>query len=265
MTALYSSDKISRDLVAFRGCPANSKGLSLIDWGAEDSSLTCANGSNESAWAKVVTSYHFAVNVLNIRGISLEKRNVLLINVWKVGSTDLLVPKDRSWQDGINSQSIVDSCTTLLFIPKYAHDFLMNSILNSGVLQQAGLSRGAINNFLYSLYGISDVCQSLFVLNYALTSFLIKIQIVYQKLILYNLPNISFTLEGNENGQFINLTLTPQNYIQSNGFGYNFLIVRPGELKVIFGAVVHDVLYIVYDRGNSRIGVSILCRVWTMI
>jgi hypothetical protein len=137
MTALFKSKQISRDLVAFRGCPATSNTLSLIDFGAEDPSLTCSSTSDLISWVKVVSPTHFAINVVNIN----------------VGDVDLKIPTDGTWQSGINSQSIVDSCTTVLYIPQFAYKALIQKILDSGVLQNSGMSEGSRNNFLYNLYG----------------------------------------------------------------------------------------------------------------
>jgi hypothetical protein len=57
------------------------------------------------------------------------------------------------------------------------------------------------------------------------------------------------------NGGTVNVTMTPQNYIQADGKGNIYFAVQPQDtLAVVMGAMMFDTFYIVLDRSNHRIG-----------
>ncbi|KAJ1563864.1 hypothetical protein HK405_000471, partial [Cladochytrium tenue] len=137
LTSLARSKAVSSDVVAFRGCPATSSNASVIDWGAESTSLTCTATGRPTAWAAVPEAKYHTVDVVGI----------------SVGGVVLSLPSGTgSWQPK-GSPSIVDTCTTLLLLPDFAFTALTASIKASGVLQAAGLSTTAVQKFLYGQYG----------------------------------------------------------------------------------------------------------------
>jgi hypothetical protein len=68
------------------------------------------------------------------------------------------------------------------------------------------------------------------------------------------LPTIKFSVEGFRVGEIVNITLKGSNYMQGDGNGYTYFAVQPSNDNVIFGAVVHNVFYIVMDRENQKVG-----------
>jgi hypothetical protein len=139
MSSLVSNKILPRDIIGFRGCPADSLNTSLISWGEDDRSLTCGG---YVGWAKVVDPTHYTVNVVGIA----------------VNGTWLNLPT-QGWQEGLNNHSIVDSCTTLVYVPQFVHDELMAAVSRSGVFDNLrGLSFTNIQRFLYQLYSLPAVC-----------------------------------------------------------------------------------------------------------
>jgi hypothetical protein len=138
LTSLLLQNVITRDIVGFRGCPATSSIPSVIDWGNDDRNLTCGG---LVGWVKVVDRTHYTVNVVGLA----------------VSGTWLALPT-RGWQEGLNNRSIVDSCTTIMYIPQFLYQVLMEAVVNSGVFNNLrGLSETNINNFLYDLYSLPAV------------------------------------------------------------------------------------------------------------
>ena len=110
----------------------------MIDWGAEDASLTCTPDGQPTAWAKVITSPDTTHYVVDVRGITIGSTPVTSL---PIGTS--------SWQQGPNGQSIVDSCTTKLIIPNAAFQMLTDQIQASSALQKAGIGGASIKAFLF--------------------------------------------------------------------------------------------------------------------
>ncbi|KAI9324790.1 aspartic peptidase domain-containing protein [Zopfochytrium polystomum] len=230
MSALVQSSIVSKDRVAFRGCPATSSTGSYVDWGAQATDLaTCKTSTDEIpgvlGWAKVVDSTHYSVDV---RAITITTSAGV--------ATSVALPS--GWQSGgANGHSIVDSCTTVLVLPSAAQQALVQAVKSSGAFANSGLSAAGIDSFLTNLQAVSGVTN----IDYSL------------------LPSITFTLTGASSGT-VDVTLTGKNYIQGNGGGWLFFVVQPtSDTKVVLGAVVYDSFYIVMDRANARVGFGLGC------
>ncbi|KAI9355675.1 aspartic peptidase domain-containing protein [Zopfochytrium polystomum] len=231
LSALVSSSLIKKDRVAFRGCPATSTSTSYVDWGAEEPDLAACKKSTDPktdvpgilGWAAVVDAAHYAVDV---RAISLTT----------AGAT-ASVALPAHWQEGLNSDSIVDSCTTILYLPTVAQQALVKAVKASGALKDAGLNAKGVTGFLEELAGVPAQTK----IDYTL------------------LPKLTFTLAGYPSG-VVNVTLTGKNYIQGDGNGWLYFVVQPSSVpRVILGAVVYDSFYIVMDRANKRVGFGLGC------
>jgi hypothetical protein len=207
--------------------PATSSSSSKIDWGAEDKSLTCTVDGAPSVWMPIIKATFYVVNVI---GISIHNKPIELPN----GARRL---------DGI-----VDSCTTLVYLPKLVLSRITDSIINSGVLAAAGMTSNDINDFLFQHYGYALV---IFILKFSYTGLILC---RFQNLDYSLLPNISFSIAG-FSGEIVVLTLSPYAYIQGDGSGYFYFPLAEGsDFEVTFGAAFHDSFYILIDRANLRLG-----------
>ncbi|KAJ3304682.1 Type I transmembrane sorting receptor, partial [Blyttiomyces sp. JEL0837] len=140
-TALSNSKQLAQDIIAFRGCPATSNLPSIVNWGGTDPSLTCTNTGFPIGYAAVSdTTGHFAVNVLGVG-----------IGITNVAYKELILPDRNFWQIGLNQDSIVDSCTTLLYIYDTLFEEFADTIIGTKVFQRAGVSNRDLENFLYNL------------------------------------------------------------------------------------------------------------------
>ncbi|KAJ3414456.1 Beta-secretase 2 [Chytridiales sp. JEL 0842] len=221
LSAMSDQKSIASEVVSFRGCPANSASPSVVDWGRDNRNLTC---SSQLGWAQVADASHFSVDVIGI----------------SVGSKSLPLPT-VGWQAGANGKSLVDSCTTILYLPQFVHNELIAQVRASGAFNGIrGLSETNLNNFLFELYSLPATLP----INYTA------------------LPTLSFTLlspppsnpsttpRGN-----LTLTLLPQNYIQQDNQGNIFFALQPQSTQsVVMGATVFTAFYVVFDRRGGRVG-----------
>ncbi|KAJ3300643.1 Beta-secretase 2 [Blyttiomyces sp. JEL0837] len=133
ITAMVKAGQM-KDLIAIRSCPATSKTRSVIDWGAEDLSLTCLTNESQIAWVPIPDPQFYSINVKGI----------------EIGGNAVTLPKNFQ-QNGV---SFADSCTTLLVLPKTVFDQFTNAVMNSGAF--SGVSKTDLQNFLTKFAGISD-------------------------------------------------------------------------------------------------------------
>ncbi|TPX55084.1 hypothetical protein CcCBS67573_g09514 [Chytriomyces confervae] len=215
-SSFVSNNVFTQDVFAFRGCPATSKSKSYLDFGATDDSLTCTSTNQPLGWVQVTSKTYYVVNVLKVG----------------VDGGEVALPSD--WQSDYDRGSIVDSCTTLLILPKGVFDAFVAAIKKSGVLAKAGMSAAFQNAFLYQYTGMSS---RYFNLDFA------------------SLPKISFVLQKADGTGTVTLTMSGFNYIQGDGQGYfYFPVSRSASTSIIFGATLFQAYYIVFDRAGGRIG-----------
>ncbi|KAJ3239693.1 Beta-secretase 2, partial [Chytriomyces hyalinus] len=207
-SSFVSNNIFTQDVFAFRGCPATSKSKSYLDFGATDDSLTCISTNQPLGWVQVTSKTYYVVNVLKVG----------------VDGGEVGLPSD--WQSDYDRGSIVDSCTTLLILPKGVFDAFVAAIKKSGVLAKAGMSAAFQNAFLYQYTGMSS---RYFNLDFA------------------SLPKISFVLQKADGAGTVTLTMSGFNYIQGDGQG-------DASTSIIFGATLFQAYYIVFDRAGGRIG-----------
>ena len=146
---LSISLKLRFSLILLHHSPATSKSSSIIDWGAEDKTLTCTSNGEPLAWVKVIEKSYYVVNVTGMA----------------IGSKSIALPVG-SWQTG-KYKSIIDSCTTLMYLPQTIISQITGAILLSGALAKAGLNDLRSNQFLYETYGFNMVFWSSFSIDYS--------------------------------------------------------------------------------------------------
>ncbi|ORY45128.1 acid protease [Rhizoclosmatium globosum] len=201
------------NVISFRGCSATSTSPSFVDFGNQNDALSCITNQSPLGWATIIAESYYVVDVV---GVAVSGIPVAIPPVWQ--------------QD--YGGSIVDSCTTLLVLPSAIYTAFTTAIVNSNVLQNAGMSNAMVNSFVF---GFTGIYAAYFPINFAA------------------LPTISFTLDSPTTGT-ITLTLSGYNYIQPDGSGYLFFPIGTGGSSIMFGGVFFEEYYIVFDRMNKRIG-----------
>ncbi|KAI9312768.1 aspartic peptidase domain-containing protein [Zopfochytrium polystomum] len=210
LTSLVQLGAIPRDLVALRGCPANSKTQSVIDFGATDHAQLACGVTSEAdiAWAAVGRESYFTVDVTDIA-----------INGASTGTVQAARAAGTWQKAGGTGDSIFDTCTTLFLVPKEIFDKLGAAIYASGAMQAAGIPNSAVTAVING-YGLYDV----------------DFPIDYTKL-----PTMTFSFTGAVPGTTVSMTFGGRQYIQSDGKGHLFFIARPAtSMNVMFGAVIFD-------------------------
>ena len=205
--AWFASGVIPRNQIAFHGCPYRRTSDSWIDFGNETPVTKCGN---KSATLYMPYVSHVNVEILQIR----------------VGSTSVALPSNFQLASSTSKvYSIIDSCTSLIYIPKSVHDVFLNALINSGAFST---SLTTFANFQDWLSGLFSLKFSASALNYT------------------KLPSITFSLStGKSDGQMISLTLGPRQYLELGPSGYcKFILTRP----------VSDYSRHGYDSSSPRTG-----------
>ncbi|KAI8614765.1 aspartic peptidase domain-containing protein [Chytriomyces sp. MP71] len=221
LSSLVTSNALSKDMLAFRACPADSNTPSLIDWGITDASLTCPMPGTTDAvvlWTRVISKSFYQVNVTRI-----------LLN-----NTELRLPP--TWQQN-ESHSIFDSCTTILQLPRSLFATLLTAIRQSNAFASSFVASGQLDLFLQRGFGFQHLPVDL-----------------------HKLPTLTFELESADGVRGVRFSLPPDTYIQRTAGGVTYFTVGSLDAQgVMFGATVFDALYVVLDRGGGRVGLAPGC------
>ncbi|KAI8840526.1 aspartic peptidase domain-containing protein [Chytridium lagenaria] len=229
LTAMVSNRTLLHDRVALRGCPASSNSTSYIDWGAEDPTLTCPIFSPTQTTTSSFTSIPSPLySEPNLAWAKVTQKVHHTVSVTKVSIDGKEITNERFQAD-----AVVDSCTTLLLMPTFIVNALVNAVNASNVLQDAGVSEYAGRRFLTDLYSLS---MSKYTLNFT------------------RLP--SFSLHLPSTAGIIQLTLQGSDYIQSDGQGRYYFPIQPSrsDRSMTLGSAFFDVFYVVLDREKGRVG-----------
>ncbi|KAJ1339203.1 hypothetical protein BSLG_006341 [Batrachochytrium salamandrivorans] len=190
-------------------------------------SYNVAPATAVDAWFAAVRSYF----TLDIRSISINSSPVSL------PSTFQTVSGYRKW-------SLIDSCTSVLMVPKVVVSSLLAAVRSSGGIPSDLAASSYYSDFLNGNVGVIP--------NNAFH---------WEKL-----PTLSFDITsdqmatvGSKNATF-RITLGPKQYIQPDDNGYYSMIIKPGgDLNAILGVPFFTNLNVVLDRDQGRVGFSLGC------
>ncbi|KAI8918074.1 aspartic peptidase domain-containing protein [Entophlyctis helioformis] len=228
--AWYLSGAMANDEIAFHGCPYSHVEDSYIDIGNTEPSTKCNPTGQPNVWAASPVQDFYTVD---IRAIYIDGKPI---------------PLPAGFQDprGSYPWSLVDSCTSAIFIPENVHTALISAIKASGGLPSEVASSSVVDSFLNA--GVSLRPKNDF--DWA------------------KMPTISFdflteaAFKAGGHGTF-RITLGPRQYLQRdvNGF-YTFLALPNTQYDsdfVLFGVPLFTNLNIVLDRHRGRVGFSMGC------
>jgi Eukaryotic aspartyl protease len=211
---------VSKNQIAFHGCPYDREEASWIDFGND----TPYNGCGRNVRASVLMPAKSYYNV-NLRQIQVAGNTVSL---------------PRSFQSS-NRWSFFDSCTSNIMVPRSTLTTIQETILASDAISEAWINSGYITQWLdvqvMIPFGKTELDFSLL----PNISFTISTQ--------------AFDTLSN-----VTLTLGPHQYIQANTNGfYMFMITSMSETSVIFGLPFFSAYHIVVDRDLGKLTFQIGC------
>ncbi|KAJ3189055.1 Beta-secretase 2 [Irineochytrium annulatum] len=242
LSTMVAQGAVKHDAIGVRACQMNSGNASVLDWGLElASQLVCASdvgigaGSSDPlaigvlGWASTPEENFYS---LDVTGVTINGVNMTLGSGWqKVTSAS------GGGRVGARMYSIIDSCTTVMFLPQMMHGALVEGIKATNVFQGYGWSDADVNSFL-NFQGAARLGSAF----------------PYSKL-----PTIQFMLRSTSGGT-VYLTVPASAYLQPDASGHMYFpIVPTTDNRIIFGAVVFDTFYVVLDRAGQRVGFGTGC------
>ena len=220
MDAWVQQKTVSKNQIAFHGCPYEREESSWIDFGND----TPYNGCQRNVRASIlmpVKSYYTA-------------------NLQEIKVNEVVTPLPRNFQIS-NRWSFFDSCTSNIMVPKAVLTAIQDQILSSDAISTNWIKSGYISQWLNAQVMIPFGQTELDFAVLPNISFTISTQ--------------AFNSPSN-----VTLTLGPRQYIQANTNGfYMFMITSQSESSVVFGLPFFSAYHIVVDRDLGQMTFQIGC------
>ncbi|KAH6585586.1 hypothetical protein BASA50_001195 [Batrachochytrium salamandrivorans] len=226
--AWFAAGAIPKNEIAFHACPYSLSSQSYIDFGNTQPTYACSSNGVPVVWAYSPVRSYFT---LDIRSISINSSPVSL------PSTFQTVSGYRKW-------SLIDSCTSVLMVPKVVVSSLLAAVRSSGGIPSDLAASSYYSDFLNGNVGVIP--------NNAFH---------WEKLptLSFDITSDQMTTVGSKNATF-RITLGPKQYIQPDDNGYYSMIIKPGgDLNAILGVPFFTNLNVVLDRDQGRVGFSLGC------
>ncbi|TPX49924.1 hypothetical protein SeMB42_g01473 [Synchytrium endobioticum] len=211
--------------IAFRACPYPYAGSSAMDIGATNNQLTCST-TGVVGYARIPQEAWYTVQVL---GIAVNGKFTFL-------------PSGFQTSNAYGQWSIVDTCTSLLYLTNAAWMTLANAVLNSNAIPGlTSYGTDESNPFFHYQMGIRASAGSN--INWGA------------------LPSLTIDMVMNQS-TVVTLTIFGHQYIQLdpvNGYVFTVLPQSSSVNYINLGAAFLNSYYVVFDRDNAQIGFAPGC------
>ena len=224
MDAWIQVGALAKNEISFHACPLSLQSEGYVDFGNEDPSFTCNPSGTSYVWAYSPSVNYYTINIVGI----------------KVGGSTVNLPKNfqkYGLADGSQSWSLVDSCTSVLLLPKNIVQSIIAAIVSSGGIPSSWSQQFLTQFFNIQVLAINpDFKWDLF-------------------------PTISIQIQTAANsGETFEIVLSAREYIQEASAGrYQFLVMAGDDARAILGIPVFTGFEIVFDRANTRVGFGLGC------
>ncbi|TPX37460.1 hypothetical protein SmJEL517_g00767 [Synchytrium microbalum] len=211
--------------IAFRACPYVYSGSSAMDIGGTNDALTCSS-SGVVGWANTPYQAWYTIQVLGIA----------------VNGQFTTLPAAFQTSNAYGQWSIVDTCTSLIYLTTNAWKTLALAVLSSNAIPGlSGYGNDQTNPFFNYQIGIRASAGSS--INWAA------------------LPSLTIDMVMNSTS-VVTVTIFGHQYIQLdpvNGYVFTVLPQSTSVNYINLGASWLNSVYTVFDRDNSRIGFAPGC------
>jgi hypothetical protein len=217
----FQSGQIPKNQFAFHGCPYSKENQSWIDFGNETPYIGCGD---EMVYVKIPKQTFFTLDIHDF-----------LIN-------GQIVDKPTQFQtEGVFDQySVLDSCTSLIYLPKIIITNLVTQMIASGGFHQKLIGSHYFQNWIEGTVSVK-----------------LKHKVNFDLL-----PNIGFQIAtGRPDYEYVTLTIGPRQYIQIDIDGYySMAVVQGNDQRALLGLAFFSSFYILLDKNLGEIGFRLGCN-----
>ncbi|KAH6563921.1 hypothetical protein BASA83_012904 [Batrachochytrium salamandrivorans] len=226
LDAWHNSGTMAKNQFAFHACPYDKIDQSYIDFGNSEPVSKCGSSTEPNVWTKSPST---SLITMKLSAIYIDDTSIELPRMFQSGV------KIEDW-------AVIDTCTTVMTLPKNIVLALQEKIRSSGGLP-SGLTLEKSNDLLSGNMALSS--NNLF--NWD------------------KLPKLTFEARSDEtnSGSVVstfNITLSARQYFRANSKGdTEFAISIGSDEAALLGTPFLTNLRIVVDRDRFRVGFSLGC------